>query len=407
MSLDTEIKGSPASVESASSWLRGSLAPAVESGADALVSARNNAESDWGGLAGPAFSAQMRSGATVTDDLSTTVKAAAGNLDSYAAALRRAQNSMADIRSTASGAGLTVSGFVIENPGAGPANPGPPPTGEITPVQADHYNSAVAAFNQHQKLVEAWNTAVADVAEVNSTYDAACSALEDSYKGQDPKEMVVSASDVAGALAASRGTYLHVSILRQTATTFTTEATEALNRMRSTDYTRTGRSAFYDDLHNANRLQGMADDATRAADDAVRGGSSATRLSGAFSKALVGVGIGLDLHDGESVPQAVASNVGGYAVGAGAGTLASMGTSMAMGAAFGSVVPGVGTAVGAVVGLGVGIFASGAIDSLFEGSDVGEALGDGVEAVTDTVDAVGDGISDAAEGVGDFVGGLF
>ncbi len=219
--------------------------------------------------------------------------------------------------------------------------------------------------------------------------------------------MVVSASDVAGALAASRGTYLHVSILRQTATTFTTEATEALNRMRSTDYTRTGRSAFYDDLHNANRLQGMADDATRAADDAVRGGSSATRLSGAFSKALVGVGIGLDLHDGESVPQAVASNVGGYAAGAGAGTLASMGTSMAMGAAFGSVVPGVGTAVGAVVGLGVGIFASGAIDSLFEGSDVGEALGDGVEAVTDTVDAVGDGISDAAEGVGDFVGGLF
>lgn len=408
MSLDTEIKGSPGSVESASSWLRGSLAPAVESGADALVSARNDAESDWGGQAGPAFSSQMRFGSTTSDELSTAVKAAARNLDVHAAALRRAQNLMSDIRSTAAGAGLTVSGFTIENPGTGTANPGPPPTGEITPVQADHYSSEVAAFNKHQKLVKAWNKAVADVAEVNSTYTAACSALEDSYKGQDPKEMVVSAADVAGALAASRATNIHVSILRQTATTFTTEATEALGRVRGTDYSRTGQSAFYDDLRNANRVQGMADDATRAADDAVRAGSPATRLSGALSKALVGVGIGMDLHAGESVPQALASNVGGYAAGAGVGALASMGTSMAMGAAFGSVVPGVGTAVGAVVGLGVGIFTSGAIDSLFKNNgDVGQALGDGVEAVTGTVGAVGDGIGDAAEGVGDFVGGLF
>jgi hypothetical protein len=408
MSLDTEIKGSPGSVESASSWLRGSLAPAVASGADALVSARSSADADWGGDAGPAFSAQMRSGATVTDELSTRVRAAAGDLDAYASALRRAQNSMADIRSAASGAGLTVSGFVIANPGPGPAAPGPPSGESITVQQVDAYDGAVAAYNQHQKLIQAWNTAVADVAEVNSTYEAACRALENSYKGQSPGEMVVGASDVAGALAASRATYLHVSILRQTATTFSTEAAEAFRRINGTDYTRTGHSAFYDDIRNAERLQGLSDDATRAADDAVRGGSKFTRLSGGLSKLLVGVGIGMDLHDGESVPQAVASNVGGYAAGAGVGALASVGTSMAMGAAFGSVVPGVGTAVGAVVGLGVGIFASGAIDSLFEnGPDVGQAISEGAEAVTDTVDAVGEGIGDAAEGVGDFVGGLF
>ena len=416
MSLDTEIKGSPASVESASSWLRGSLAPAVESGADALVSARTSADGDWGGDAGPAFSAQMRSGYTATDRLSTQVTAAAGNLESYAAALRRAQDRMSDIRSTAAGAGLRVTGFVIESPGPGPARPGDPPTGDgVTPTQVDAYNSAVAAYNEHQKLIEAWNTAVDDVAEVDAAYDAACRALEDSYKGQKPEEMVVSASDVAGALAAARGTNLHVSILRQTATTFSTQASEALSRISSTDYTRIGQSAFYDDLAEVRRLEGMADDATRAADDAVRNGSRATRLSGGLSKLLVGVGIGLDLHNGESVPQAVASNVGGYAAGAGAGALASMGTSMAMGAAFGSVVPGVGTAVGAVVGLGVGIFASGAIDSLFtNGGDVEQALSDGWEAVTDTGEAVvegagdlAEGIGDAAEDVGDFVGDLF
>lgn len=408
MSLDTEIKGSPSSVESASTWLRDSLSPAVESGADALVSARNDADAEWGGQAGPAFSSQMRSGATATDELDTALKAAAGNLDAYAAELRRAQNSMADIRGAASGAGLTVSGFTIENPGPGPANPGPPPIGPIAPVQADHYDSLVVAFNEHQELIVAWNKAVADVAEVNASYEAACSALEDSYLGQDPEELVISAADVAGALAAARATNIHVSILRQTASTFTMEATEALDRIRNTDYTRTGKSAFYDDLRNATRAQGMADDAARAADDAVRGGGPAGRLSGALSKGLVVLGIGMDLHDGESVPQALASNVGGYAAGAGAGALASVGTSMAMGAAFGSVVPGVGTAVGAVVGLGVGIFASGAIDSLFEnGGDVGQALDDGVEAVTDTVSAVGEGLGDAAEGVGDFVGSLF
>jgi hypothetical protein len=54
--------------------------------------------------------------------------------------------------------------------------------------------------------------------------------------------------------------------------------------------------------------------------------------------------------------------------------------------------------------LGVGIFASGAIDSLFEnGGDVSQAVSDGAEAVTDTVGAVADGF----EAAGDFVGDLF
>ena len=114
MALDTEVPGSPASVRSASTYLSSSLRPAVDRGADALVASRGLAMSDWGGDSGPEFSGQMRLGIQRTEDLSTAVTQAAGALDDFAAALERAQGRMAEIRSTARGAGLTVHGFVID-----------------------------------------------------------------------------------------------------------------------------------------------------------------------------------------------------------------------------------------------------------------------------------------------------
>ncbi len=412
MGLDTEITGSPASVRGASTYLSGSLRPAVDDGADALVGARSLALSDWGGDSGPAFSAQMRTGATGAEGLSTTVQQTAGALDAFAAALETAQGRMSDIRADARAAGLVVSGFVVQEPGAGPANPGPPPTGDLTVQQAEQYDARVAEWNRHQELITAWNTAVAEAETVQADYDAACTRLQDEYLGQSGEEMVLTATDVAGGVAAAAGAVRHVSILRGSASAFAADARTAFARMDATDYRTYGQHAhrmFYGDLEHAQRMQGMADDAARAADDAARNGHRGLgRLSTALSRVLVVGGIALDLHDGEGPVQAVASNVGGYAVGAGAGTLAAMGSSVAMGAAFGSVVPGVGTAVGALVGAGVGIFASGAIDSLFEnGPDVGQALSEGWESVTDTGSAIVDGAQDLAEGVGDFVGGLF
>lgn len=55
MSLDTEIKGNPASVEAAGTWLTSTLAPQVDSSVDALAEARKEAEADWDGPAGVAF----------------------------------------------------------------------------------------------------------------------------------------------------------------------------------------------------------------------------------------------------------------------------------------------------------------------------------------------------------------
>ena len=124
MTLDTEIPGSPGSIESAAHWLSGTLAPSVSKASDALNSARGDAESDWDGDAGSAFASTMRSASAKADDLHGSTTEVARGLDTYAGSLRRAQDRMADIRDAASGAGLTVHGYVIENPGAGPSRPG-------------------------------------------------------------------------------------------------------------------------------------------------------------------------------------------------------------------------------------------------------------------------------------------
>ena len=55
MPIDTEIKGSSASIEGTADWLRSTLGKAVSSGADALAAARSTAASDWQGETGSAF----------------------------------------------------------------------------------------------------------------------------------------------------------------------------------------------------------------------------------------------------------------------------------------------------------------------------------------------------------------
>ena len=94
-----------------------------------------------------------------------------------------------------------------------------------------------------------------------------------------------------------------------------------------------------------------------------------------------------DIANGKPVGQAVVSSRVGF------------GVSVATGAVTGSAipVPVVGTAFGAVIGAGVGVFASGAVDSLWQNGigDVGGAIADGAEAVGDTGEAVGGLAKDA------------
>lgn len=238
--------------------------------------------------------------------------------------------------------------------------------------------------------------------------------------GMKWSEAVTTATDWVSSIALHRLSLFHATSMRGIADQAASSFESWRQQMAATDYQALQRlessygadfpeRAYARDAVELDRLRSEQYRTGSAADAAeARGRFAGTARN--ISRGLVGVGIAVDLADGESVPQAVASNVGGYAAGAVATTAVTAGASWlattAAGAAIGTAIPipVVGTVAGAVVGLGVGIFTSGAIDSLFKnGPDVGAAFEAGGEAITETVGAVGDGL----EAAGDFVGGLF
>lgn len=389
MPVDTEIPGSSTSVEAAADWLRSTLGTAVASGADALAAARSTAASEWQGETGSAFASTMGSAVGRADALATAASGVAGALDAFASRLDSLQQRMADIRGAAQGAGLTVSAYVIEDPGAGPADPGPAPTGLVPPEAAHAYGSAVAAWNAHQDKVRAYNQAVADAAEVRSDLATATQGLADEYRGLEGPDWVLNASDIAGGFAGAVMEY-NALALRGWADYESSLSRSYLERIRGNP------GGFSNaDLDYWDDVARNADDVAGAADDLERSSKSLPLKAGG---ALAVAGIGLDIAGGEDPVQAVASGGGGFlaSVAAGAGAGAVVGTFVP--------IPGVGTAAGAVVGAGVGIFTSGAIDSLFEnGPDVGAAFDSGVDALADT----GGAIADGAGAVVDGIGGLF
>lgn len=94
--VGTEIKGEPASIETAAHWLNRTLAPTVDSGADALVAARRKAGGAWDSPAGEGFRDQMTKGFRAADALHKGVKNASTDLDAFAEKMRRCQSDMAD-----------------------------------------------------------------------------------------------------------------------------------------------------------------------------------------------------------------------------------------------------------------------------------------------------------------------
>jgi hypothetical protein len=94
-----------------------------------------------------------------------------------------------------------------------------------------------------------------------------------------------------------------------------------------------------------------------------------------------------DVHDGNSVAEAVTREAGGAAVGLYAGgVLGGLAADAAAGAAIGSVVPGAGTAIGLVVGAGAGATASFLVS---KGIDLSwEPVTDAVSSATHSVESV-------------------
>ncbi len=390
MSLDTEIKGDPASIRHASSWLRDTLAPALDKSVDALNDARKTATADWQGATSTAFAGAMSRGVSEVDPIHAGVQKVAGCFDDFAGSLQSCQSRMESIRGEARAADLTVSGFVIQDPGAGPAHPGQPPE-FASQGQVDSWNRVVAAYNEHQDKIRDYNRLVQMADEVWTDIERAWERVSQQDRALDAASWTFSLSDVAGGLGGALRE-LDVSLLRKNATYFKGLSDSYLARLRAGTTVPPGAaSQFYDDLDHWSRVGQGADESLSAA-------SRAARVAKVAPIAVGGVlALGGTYYDykygGESIEQAAASNLGGFA--------ASVGTGALIGTAIGGPV---GTAVGAVVGAGVGVFTSGMIDGLWENNgDVSDAFMAGVDTVVDT----GAALVDVGGSVVDGIGGLF
>ncbi len=410
MSIDTQIEGSPGSVETAATWLRNDLATGLDSSAEVLNGARRSAEASWEGAAGAEMATTMTSARTATDDLEQAARTMATDLEAFATALRRCQTDMADVRRVAAAAGLSVSGFVVQHPGEGPARPPDGFTG--TDAEVDAHNRRVAAYDAHQDLLRAYNAAQTEAARVDRAYETACRALQDDYTVSEHASWLTTTGEIIG--DGTAGAWSDVlkrqqSRLLTQAESLLDDAARAVEDMQAHPERYLKRRWFFFETVDADRvladrlaIQGKLDEATdlidrSAALDDVRGPGRLTTAGRALGAIGLGLGVYNDYQEGESGTQIVVSQGGSFLAGAGTGA--------AVGAAVGSVVPVAGTAVGAVVGgvvgAGVSIFADGAIDSMFEnGPDVGAALSEGWGAVEDTGGAIADGVSGAAETVG-------
>ena len=410
MSVDTEIEGSPGSIERAAGWLRTTLAARLEDAADTLHAVRGSAQRSWEGAAGDEFAGTMGTASGATDDLEGATREMARDLEAFAAKLQRCQTEMADVRRTASGAGLLVTGFLVQHPDEGPARP--PDGFRGTPEEVAAHDERVAAYDAPQALLRAYHAAETEAARVDRAYAAACQDLQQQYELTDHAAWLTSTAEVIGDAAAASWADLlrgQQSQLHAQARTLLDDADRAIRDMQANPDRYLRRRWFFFETLDADKLradrlaiEGKLDEATdllRRSDalDDVRGSGR----FGAAGRALGALGLGLgvynDYQDGESATQIAVSQGGSFLAGAGAGA--------AVGAAVGSVVPVAGTAVGAVVGgivgAGVSIFADGAIDSVFEnGPDVGAALEEGWNALEDTGGAIADGVSGAVSTVG-------
>ncbi|MCY7396921.1 MAG: hypothetical protein LH468_12375 [Nocardioides sp.] len=392
MPIETEIKGSPSSIRSAGTWLRDTLGPAVDGGVDAMNGARQLAASDWLGDTGQSFSAAMSRGSHQVDEVREAATHVGRCFDDYAGSLASCQSRMAGIRGDASAAGLTLSGTVIEDPGAGPGRPSTPPPADAPAATVGSDDADVAAYDAHQDLITAYQGLVGRADEVWTDVERAWERVSVKDRALDGASWVFSLSDVAGGLGGSVAE-VQSSALRTTSQYFKELGDDYLARLaeQARNGTIPDAAKYYDDLDHYTRMAGAADDGLSQASRLARLGKAAPVALGGL---LAAGGAFYDWkYGGESAEQAVASNAGGFAA------------SIATGALVGTAIGGpVGTVVGVVVGAGVGVFTSGMIDGLFEnGGDVSDALVAGADTVVDT----GAALVDVGGSIVDGIGGLF
>lgn len=373
--IDTEIKGEPAEVRALATDLRLRAAPTVGTVADTLVDARRGAEDTWRSPAGDAFHSTVSDAILPIDGLATFLRQAADGLDLLAGEVEGAQRQMTEVRIEAAGAGLTVRDFAIEHPGP----PAPAPgqlAADADSVAIEEHRELTKAYDAQNRKLDAFTRAAGHASEIRTKETNAASAWSDLVGDKQNRKL--------GLTAVGFGVDMTRGEANLRGKTHRARATELSGMAKALNSARPGLATLDErlSLSRATRtIIGEAADAQTAWRSSTQLGQTMARARGVL--AVGGVAYDIAVLD-KPWHQAVVT--GG----------ASFGASVAAGALVGTAipVPVVGTALGAATGAIVGIYASGAVDSLFDetGDGISGAAGAGWNAVADTgavaVDAV-------------------
>lgn len=405
--LDTEIKGSPASIRTVGTWLRSDLGPGLRDLGDTAAAQRSAAQGDWQGEAGTAFAARTHTLATSADKAAAISGSVATTVDVLATAMDSSQSAMAGVRDTARAGALNVDEFVVRNPGSGPPSAGPSPAADASPGESQAWQRADDAVQAHNAAVVVWDQCVTEADAAFTTWQDALAAAGSAWADHDTQYVGVASQLISAGI--------QLDLIRRTTPILVGEVDSMLSRAADLRAHAAAMTTPSGDVFDPARYYDLLDEADRleAAHGPARGRLPGWELPRGLTRGLwvldvAGAGYGIYSDwDEEGPTQAIVSNAVPAAASIGSALLAGAGT----GALVGSFIPipGVGTAAGVVVGAGVGLvvgaFTSGAVDSLFESG--ADSLGDWGGAVSDGFGEIGDTAGGIKDGVGDVFDSIF
>jgi hypothetical protein len=374
------VEGSPSSIRAVANYLETDLGGGAREFAAVLPTAVDKIASAWEGLAGDACVDSLRTGHSSVVGINEHATARAGDVRWLADELEAVLATMANVRATARANGIRVAMTTLYRPSVHPQVP-------VGSVEFERYEGQMAV----------WRSATTTVASAKNRWERAVESFSDSW-GDNSSSLVGLSNELfsttATAAALANKAYRLVS-QRNLLLNHLASAERSLSLVVDASGKPTVPSSrFYELVDEVDILKTGASTTDDLLKSGLRVGSRLAKGLWVLGIAGTGYAIYDDIQSGESVDQAVVSNVGGF--------LAGVGTGAAVGAIVGSfIVPPAGTIVGAVVGgiigAGVGMFTSGAIDHLYENASAGLAstVEAGFQEIGDTFEAAGDLVSGA------------
>ncbi len=265
--IETEVKGSTTSLDSAATWLRDSLRTQVDNASSDVVAAKRTAERHWEGRSGTAYVGYAKDIIRVSDAHVDRIETAAGKIEAYSARLKQAQDRMKALRDEARGGGLSVVGTVISTPPDAVAPT--PPALDAPDDDMTRFNDDMGTFQAAVDKIELYNRILGDVELewsnfvewVESNLEPAAEALE----APDVDKLATFVRENVGNLGIAFGLTLGERSLLNKTDALRAQAKELRDARRSGNPARRARG-------NAPDAPGRIRDLNRYADWAGRGG---------------------------------------------------------------------------------------------------------------------------------------